>query len=409
MKIEDVFNGNPTHLYMERYVNEGSKTYSRFASRSDAAPEYQPESETESYGLVCVQVPKASVSVYQDNPNEHLLKSYLRDDHVLFCIHPETWSSTDVQFINELHTFPLAQPIGVAPTSSTRTVLTTGYSDSFPAHFIKLHYPRRMSRFIRGLRKKNINNSIEGSKDLSHITVERFAYLPESLGFTYGTGDNAWGFLVRECPPRPYPEEPRYLIPYFSLYSQDRKQPDDPPLLIQLIEHLGADPTAFTLNEIILPVIECWVKVVKEGGLLLESHGQNILLEIDTQGHPRRVVHRDLDVWVDPQVRERAGHPVPFLGNRVGVDTDYPRQSYYSLIYDGFVGHHLFDYLAKVLDRFYSIKVKDLRRSCQEAFHGYFPDAGLFFPDNTTFYFSEEPLSGNKYKIIDMKQAPEWR
>ena len=39
----------------------------------------------------------------------------------------------------------------------------------------------------------------------------------------------------------------------------------------------------------------------------------------------------------------------------------------------------------------------------------HFPDSGRFLPPDTTFYFSNELLPGNEFKLIDMKQAPEWR
>src|SRR5439155_18064436 len=171
---------------------------------------------------------------------------------------------------DELHALPKGEPIQVAPTASTRTVFTVGGTREVPAHFLKLHYPRRISRFNRRLRRKNIHNSIEGSRDLAHIRFDRFAYLPDSLGFTFGDGGNPWGFLVREATPRPY-QGRRFLIPYFALYAGDLKHAGHPPLLVQLIERLGADPEAFVVDEIMIPVVECWAKVVRERGILLES------------------------------------------------------------------------------------------------------------------------------------------
>ena len=54
--------------------------------------------------------------------------------------------------------------------------------------------------------------------------------------------------------------------------------------------------------------------------------------------------------------------------------------------------------------------VKDAVRSgVKEAFHRAFPDADRSFPARTMFYFSNEPQPGNESKLVDMKQAPEWR
>ncbi len=118
-----------------------------------------------------------------------------------FLIQPETWATLEIDHLDEIHGLGRAEPIRVVPTASTRTVLTTEVTEitgNVPAHFIKLHYPRRISRFNRRLRRKNIRNSIEATKDVAHVKLERFAYLPDTLGFTYGNGGNPWGFLLRE-------------------------------------------------------------------------------------------------------------------------------------------------------------------------------------------------------------------
>lgn len=41
MKLDNVAEGNQAFLFMERYVDEGAKTYSPFAARSEVAPKYQ--------------------------------------------------------------------------------------------------------------------------------------------------------------------------------------------------------------------------------------------------------------------------------------------------------------------------------------------------------------------------------
>ncbi len=325
-----------------------------------------------------------------------------------FLIHPETWASGEIDHLDELHALPRGEPIEVAPTASTRTVLTTETLVNVPAHFIKLHYPLRISRFNRRLRRKNIQNSVEVTRDLTHVSCEKFAYLPDALGFTYGDGDNGWGFLVRERIPRPFREQ-RFLIPFFALYGGDLKRPDDPPLLVQLIEKLGTEPQAFVVEEIMIPVLECWAKVVRERGILLESHAQNILLEIDQDFRPHRIVHRDCDVWVDGEHRTRVGLETPFVQLSIGSDTPFPREQHYSLVYDHFIGRELFDYLLKILKRFYGTKEETVRDRVAAAFHRCFPDAQDFVPAGTTYYFSNEILPGNEFHLVDMKQAPDWR
>src|SRR6266480_1851243 len=220
MKLDDILQGNDTFIFMERYVDEAVKTYSPFAGKSEVAPKYQPRSDQPSFDVVTVCAPKNRVSIFEADPTEALRQHYIRPEGVLFAVHPETWSSSGIDNLDELHALPRGESIQVAPTASTRTVFTVAPPKDVPAHFLKLHYPRRISRFNRRLRRKNIHNSVEGSRDLAQVRFDRFAYLPDALGFTYADGGNPWGFLVREAIPRPY-EQGRFLIPYFALYAGD--------------------------------------------------------------------------------------------------------------------------------------------------------------------------------------------
>ncbi|MBI3863806.1 MAG: short-chain oxidoreductase [Planctomycetia bacterium] len=406
MQLDDILQGDPALLYMERYVDEGTRTYSPFAAKSEVGAEYQPRSSRPSFDLVTVVAPRARVALFQAGPQRDLLEFYVQPEEVRFLIHPETWASPGIDNLDVLRTFRRGEPVQVAPTASTRTVYTTATPGTVPAHFIKLHYPRRISRFNRRLRLKNIRNSIEATRDLEHVRFERFAYLPDSLGCTCGGDGNPWGFLVRERIPRPV-QEARFLIPCFALYGGDLRDPQNLPLLTQMIERLGADPQAFVIEEIMLPVLECWARVVRERGILLESHAQNVLLEVDQDFRPLRVVHRDFDVWVDDKARKNAG--LQDLGASISADSPYPREQHYSLVYDHFIGREFFGYLLQVLTRFYAASEREVRNRIAEAFHEYFPDADEFFPSATTYYFSNELLPGNDFKLVDMKQAPEWR
>ena len=74
-----------------------------------------------------------------------------------------------------------------------------------------------------------------------------------------------------------------------------------------------------------------------------------------------------------------------------------------------FIGRELFDYLLGVLTRYNSAKESAVRGRVAEAFHRNFPDADVFLHGDTTYYFSNELLPGNEFKLVDTKRAPEWR
>lgn len=407
MKIEETLQANAL-IYMERYVNEHTKSYSSFSQVSEVDRQYQPTSDLESFELISVLAPRSEVSIFEGHPQKDLLDFYVKNENVLFVIHPEVWDSSEIDHLNELRLCQQGDSIRVSPTASTRTVLTRNTSNNCPAHFIKLHYPRRISRFNRRLRRKNVHNSVTVTRDLGHLNFEKFAYLPDSLGFTFRDGGNPWGFLIRELIPRPYREN-RFLLPFFSLYGGDLKNPQDSPLIVQMIERLKAEPEQFVVNEIMIPVVECWCKAVRERGTLLESHAQNILLEIDQDFRPRRIVHRDFDIWIDEEARKAAGLDMSEFETCIGTESRFPRKAHYSLIYDHFIGRDLFSYLVKVLSEYYEIKPLRIKQQIARAFHANFPDSSEFFPEDTTYYFSNELLPGNEFELVDTKQTPEWR
>lgn len=408
MKIEEILVGNDAFIYMERYVNENTKSYSPFAKISEVERKYQPTSELEFFDLVSVFAPRSQVSIFQAMPPKDLFDFYVQNESIRFMIHPEIWNSDKSVHLDELHHLRQAEAIRVTPTASTRTVFTKEVQTLYPTHFIKLHYPRRISRFNRRLRRKNIHNSVSVTKDLEEFSFEKFAYLPDSLGFTFADGGNPWGFLVREMTHRPYHKN-RFLIPFFSLYGGDLKHPNDPPLIVQIIERLNVDPQKFAVNEIMIPVLECWCKVVRERGLLLESHAQNILLEVDADFHPCRIVHRDFDIWIDGKVREERNLNTFDFETFIANDNPFPRSAHYSLVYDHFVGRELFSYLARLINEFYGVKTTEIRKQISDSFHLNFPDANRFFPDGTTYYFPNRLLPGNGFTLVDTGQKPEWR
>lgn len=406
MKVELVLQNPSSYLYMERYVNKGSRNYSSFSQVLDMSPQYQSVSPQANFEICSIQIPKEKISLYLDNPHTQLQNYYIRNDHVIFCIHPEIFKDEKIDYIKELNQFPISHTICVTPTASNRTVFV--HNENLPLHFIKLHYPKKISRFFRYFKHQKIKDEIEVSKDLKHIFLDKFAYLPETIGVVYGLPHNGWGFDIREFIPRPYAGEKRFLIPCFSLYAQDMQHPDDEPLLVQLIKHLGQDPESFTLNHVLLPIIKCWCTAVRERGILFGSHGQNILLEVDAKLRPTRIVHRDLDIHIDAKTRKEKGLSLNFSERCMRVGVSESRESAYSLEYDAFMGHHLFDSLANVVEHFFGVRPERLHSACKEFFHNYLPNANQYFSDKT-YYYSNEVFANNSYKLIETGLKPKWR
>src|SRR5437867_12114781 len=133
MKLDAVIEDRAL-CYMERHVNEGTKTYSPFAARSEAAAQYQPEGGSPFFDLKPVIAPADRVSVFDAGAPESLRNRFIRPEGILFAVHPETWASNDVKGLDELRAFPRGPAIRVAPSASTRTVFALDAAQGVPAH-----------------------------------------------------------------------------------------------------------------------------------------------------------------------------------------------------------------------------------------------------------------------------------
>jgi len=265
-----------------------------------------------------------------------------------------------------------------------------------------------LSRFYRFMRYITVEFCVAMSEDLRHLAHEQFAYLPESLAMAVGDRENGWGVLVRETEPRPKVSDQRAYIPFFALYGKDVDRPTDRPLLAQLIDASGADPVEFTFTKLIEPLIATWCHAVQERGIILSAHAENVLLEIDAAFNPTRVVHRDLDVEVDPLIRSRRGIHTDFHKNRIDIDVEASRAAIYSLNYDSFMGHHLFEYLARTLQQVYGSDAEALRSMARTSFHRVFQEADEFFPE-TVYYYKNRVGRSEQVPLIDTGKKPVWR
>src|SRR5206468_7846803 len=102
MELSEILRGDQALPYMERYVDEGTRTYSPFAAKSEVAPEFRPRSERPSFALIAVRAPKDRVSVFQADAQRSLRDFYVQQDEVRFLVHPETWESAEIDRLHEL-------------------------------------------------------------------------------------------------------------------------------------------------------------------------------------------------------------------------------------------------------------------------------------------------------------------
>jgi len=401
----------PSLSYLERYRNEGTRTYSPHAAYTEAQKKYRPNGGRPAFSLPCFKIPRDHLHIFTASPVDSLSRIYLGADRALFCIHPQVLDerADDPYVVKTFEVGAAAEPLRVSPGSSTRTLHVL---DCPPDHAVKVHFPFRVSRYGRRMRAEVIEQAITVSRELEAGVGQmdrRFAFLREVIGVAHRNlhpdlprGEN-WGYLVREMQPFPRTSHQRFLVPGFALYGNDFYDPQKPLLLFDLIG--SADPLAFVLDNIMLPIIRHWVACFLHFGYLLEPHGQNVLLEIDAAGTVHRIVHRDLSVGIDMR-RRRDRH---LSDADLNAYNQMESGHFLSITYDKFMGSHFFDRLLEAcVTKFPRLSAEDFRAPCRTEFWRVFPDAGRYFPE-TVQYFSEKRDAFGKPLFLDTGKKPKWR
>ena len=427
----------PSLLHLDRYRNEGTRVYSPHAGYSEARERYRPDSRYPSFHLPVFQLPVEDTRVFEANPSPALRELYLWSDAVAFCVHPQVLEEApeDPYLKRTLALGTPLDPILVAPSSSTRTLYVLDPADpTYPArpthpaklaaphHALKVHFPFRISRYGRKMREEVVEQAVNVSRELEAgvgSMVGGFAFLREVLGVTHRDlnpdaprGEN-WGYLVRDMAPFPPSAEKRLLVPGFALYGGDFFRPERPFLLMEMAVSglaLCAPVTEaalrlFLLETLFLPIVRHWVDCFLHFGLILEPHGQNVLLEVDGEGKVQRIVHRDLSLGIDMRRRRDLGLP----SERLNAYNRMEDGTFASIAYDRMMGAHFFDHLlGPVLAAFPALGPEDFRGPCREEFARLFPDHQRYLP-RTAHYFREERDEYGKPLYQDTGQAPEWR
>ena len=400
----------PSLAYLERYRNEGTRTYSTHSHYSEAETAYQPGCGAESFSLPVYKIPRRYLNIYTANPAEDLTHRYLHDSYAMFCVHPQVRNKCrDDRYLQVIEQQgEIGTGLLVEPSSSTRTLLVR---DQVP-HALKVHFPFRVSRYGRKMRDEVIEQavavSLEIEENIEHFD-ESFGFLPEVIGVSCRNFDEPcdrgenWGYLVRDMRPLPAIFEERFYVPGFALYGRDFLDPKRELLLWDLIG--SAEPLEFVLENLMLPIIRHWVHCFRSSGFMLEPHGQNVLLELDSTSRVTRIVHRDLSVGIDMRWRQHQGFSSEHLNSYNRMNSG----KFLSITYDMFMGNHFFDRItACCLERCAGLNDEDFREPCRRYFAELFPEHRDYLPA-AVHYFSEVRDQFGKPGYQNTGRKPLWR
>jgi hypothetical protein len=367
VKLEDVLaRPGATWLAMERYVNDGSPSgvTTTTSERTSPTGPY-PDFELPFYSCPGLELRTSRPAL----PPPELPES-------AFPVHPDLDSATEGGLSGDRPP-ALVDTVTVTPTSSGRTVAVT--DGRVPPVHIKLHYPRVIGRFARRIDVRRADAALDTSALLADPRAglpSDLAFLPEPAALVAPSGTAA---ILRS--PVPYPDrEPAALAPLFSLFSRDRRQTADPPLLWQILEG-DPEPTTTVWDRLLRPIVDGWAHMTLRLGLIPEWNAQNLLVELSVDRQIRRIVFRDLE----GQHRDRAHRPdwaSPLDGDdhRVLTTDETAARQQRSWLYDFKLGDYVLEPLVAAVVR------KPDERAClitavRERFAHHLDRAGLTAAD----------------------------
>ena len=415
---EFISSPNKAFIKAERYLNEGSP--SGFSEVNTTSKHTRPKSSTTSFALSQIKFNR-NVLIEDIGEYKH---GYVKNNCIF--IHPDMLNTNEL--LKNANYF-VEDEVIVAPTASGRTVLALTEN-----YFIKLAYLGFLGRLIRHMNGEILRSAYEVTKQLinaanSNTLNPAFSFLREDFGrvahiplndfMSDGiefpkniNGCYEWGVLFRESRPFPYVHEEEFLIPFFSLFSNEfdpitekATVYQDKPLLIQLFEHQNKSIEKFLLDDILFPLFSTYFEALIFAGVEFEAHAQNMLIAINKEYAIKRIVCRDF---------ESAGRDVPvmeYMGinyvrhgdyklntiKRKDVGQKYPK--YYinhSFMFDFKLGEYLVTPLLKLAHQHIPFEYNVLPNKIKEFNRQFIEKLPTdFFPPDWCYY---ENINWNKEK-----------
>jgi hypothetical protein len=226
----------------------------------------------------------------------------------LFPIHP-----LSVQHYRQFLSQVQAQEgpcLWAVPTASTRTLLAWPDRQPQRAVFVKtsLHSPVLGDRRMHA---HQVGRSIGLSRLVSDCRSSlpgALKFLPESAGFVpRGMLDS--GTVIRVIPSEIKAGQV-LIAPLFALLGGSGTHV---PLLMSFLRRSGVPAVTFVEELLCVPLAKLWLELSMRFGLVIEAHGQDLLLELSPDLSPAgRFYYRDFEgMQVDWELRRRCGCSQP--------------------------------------------------------------------------------------------------
>lgn len=305
-------------LVLERFHLHKAHQFQNVARDPGFDTRYFPQ-HCRAFLLPCYWVPRKHLYVHETNESaEHWhFKTDAGPERILFPVHPSAHEQfrAFLRAVDASNATEHGVRFWAIPTSSTRTLLVWPEGAGQRAVFVKtsLHSPifgdRRVTR-------TQVARAIGNCKLVRQPDAQLPAELrviPEILGFSARPAPGT-GALVRLVPAELMEGTVR-AVPLFSLLGGEDQ--GRVPLLLELLERTETPPVRYVDELLCATFAPLWVRLALEHGLILESHGQDLLLSLSQQGMPMGAFYyRDLEgLQVDWELRRQRIGSIPALPN----------------------------------------------------------------------------------------------
>lgn len=386
MKIETLLSPHgrqqqmESYASVERYVNDGSPSLEH---RTVSIP-YSPTDGEHSFILPYQTITPNLAVVLEANPSKETTQFiHDGDSNILFYIHPDMVEQYGYSGGKDK----------VFPTSSGRTVCV--FEREKPL-FVKLHYDGMLGRIIRKMERNEIVQALEVSAEFDRqksadTLPSMFGYMPETLGVLANIGEKEIGYVVRELAVRSKlkSSDIPILIPWFALFSIDRRNSQDQSLLEQWIRIVGKDSSLaassnFFKDSFLFPIIESFCYLADRMGLIVDYNAQNFLIQPDGASNPQTIVMRDMQsTWADTAKRKEKNLPYAFTRS-MDIEADDPRDKEYvfkqrSLYFDHKFSEYIMWPVIYQFAKSFGADASVLVKEAQEYLLANFPSIGEYF------------------------------
>ncbi len=336
LSLEQLYYENP-------FIDEKDRAFQK------AIPLKFRPSQGRRFSLPYVEIPREETSCLEASPAQKILDIiFPTSKTVRFFFHPLMKNLFPEAKIN--------RQFYATPTASFRTVLLWDRDMKLKPIMLKLHLSRVIVKTHRAISRSLLKQSAGVTAALNGIRQDKlnefhFGYLSEPLN-VFERKRNL-GLIIRDPVPKPERmSKGAFLMPVFSLSSAG---PSKMPLIIKLIESSGLSPEEYLFKYIIEPLIKSWTYLTMSQGLIPEPHAQNLLLEMDRDDNPKRLIYRDFEgVAVDFQLRKKLKLSNEYFS--MGKESDFHADKVIESLRKSYIYHisvEIFEMLFRTLCPFY--------------------------------------------------------